>query len=117
MPRTPEQRGAEAIAVSKNPILQDAIGATQEWALQSFHGATNADEAWNARLRAHAVEEFVAYLLAVITLGRNATDQLVAKHDKLSERRKRRESVVEYLNTAREERAKYVESQQKVADG
>jgi hypothetical protein len=115
--RTPEQRGQEAIRISSSPVLQDAVNATQEWAMGSFSAASTPDEAWNARLRAGAVEEFVAYLLAVITMGRNATDAALKQRDKLSERKKRKESVVAYLDRARKARIAFDAEQEEVANG
>jgi hypothetical protein len=117
MARTPEQRGLEAIQISSSRVLQDAISATQDWATSSFHAATTPDEAWNARLRSKAVEEFVAYLLAVITMGRNSTDALLKERDKMSDRKRRKESVVAYLDRARKARAEFDESQKEVANG
>ena len=115
--RTPAQRGHEAIQIASSRVLQDAITATQDWAMSSFSAATTRDEAWDARLRAKAVEEFVAYLLAVITMGRNATDALLKERDKLSDRKKRKESVIAYLDRARKARAEFDESQKEVANG
>jgi hypothetical protein len=117
MATSPKERGAQGIALSKSPILRDAVAATQEWAMRSFHEATSADEAWNARLRAQAVEEFVAYLLAVIALGRQDTAKLLKERDEMSERKKKKQSVIDYLDEARKERAKFDLVQQKVADG
>jgi hypothetical protein len=87
---TPQERGAAAVAISKSPILQDAIAATQDWVVKSFNAATTAEEAWEARLRGKATEEFVAYLLAVIAMGRSETEKLIRERDKMSERRKRK---------------------------
>ena len=112
----PRERGAQAQMIAGSEVFKDAVAATQDWAMRTFRAAENPDEAWNARLRLKATEELVAYMLAVIQLGRSEADKLVAKHDAQSEKKKERENVVEYLEKARKARADYLEINEKVAN-
>ena len=112
MATAPQDRGARAAAISSSEILQEAISATQDWAQSTFRASTDRDEAWNARLRMQAVEEFVAYMMAVIQMGRAATEKLIVERDKMSQRKRDRDSVVDYLDNAREARADFLRKQQ-----
>ncbi len=111
----PKERGAQASAIARNPVFQEAVAATQDWAIRSFSAASTPEDAWNARLRLNAAEEFVAYLRAVVALGQSEVDRLVAERDKMSARKRRKNELANYLNEARKARAEFAESDEKVA--
>ena len=107
MPADAKERGQQALVLAQNPILQDALAATADWAMRSFAKASTPSEAWDARLRVMASEEFSAYLLAVIQFGRAEVDRLLKERDKMRAKKRERESLTEYLNNARVAREEF----------
>lgn len=111
----PIARGRQAALLAQNPLLKDALDAATAWAQRAFTAASTPEEAWDARLRLQAAEEFTAYLLAVIHFGKAKVDELLAERDKMRKRKRDRETMVEYLDRARRERSKFSENEAEVA--
>jgi len=105
--KDPRTRGQEAVDLIGHPMLRDAVNAAHEWATRTFSQAKTPEEAWNARLRMMACDEFAAYLLAVIQLGKTETEKIVREHEDMKQKKRDDVSLDSYLTEAREARAEY----------
>jgi hypothetical protein len=88
--------------------LREALSAVRAWALSSFHAASSPEEAWQAKMRADAANEFAAVMLATIQLGKQAAGQLMTDREKMSRRKKERQSAADYMTEAAEARSAYL---------
>jgi hypothetical protein len=113
----PRERGQRAHDLVNDPLFKEALAATSARAMEAFARSKTPEEAWNARLRSMAVDEFAAYMLAVIQFGRAETEKLVRAREKMRASKRDKESFEEYLNKAREARDEFDESIAKVANG
>jgi hypothetical protein len=111
------ERGSRATALVKDSVFQEALEATRDWALREFNTSSTQEEAWRARQLTRTVDEFAAYLLAAIQLGKSEVDELILARERLSKRKQEKESVAEYLDRARIARREYDESHKGVAEG
>jgi len=113
----PRERGEQAAEIARHPVLRQALEATREWAMEAFNQAKTPDDAWNARLRVMAVDEFIQYLMAVIQLGRSETAKIEREYENMRKKKRDKISFADHLVAARKARAEYDEQQEKVANG
>ena len=114
--KDPRTRGQEAVDLIQHPMLRDAITCAHDWAMRTFSQANTPEDAWNARLRMKAADEFAAYLLAVIQLGKTETEKLVRDHEKMRKSKKENVPIEQYLEEARQARQEYDEKHGILAD-
>jgi hypothetical protein len=106
------RRGEHAQALIEDEVFRDALEMTRDWALDRFYQASNADEAWKAKLRFEIVDEFAAVMRATMQLGKAAVSELIRDRDKMSERRRRKEAFPEYIAKAASARAEHAASKE-----
>ena len=112
----PADRGARALVLLKDPILAEALQATNDMVTRMFNSAETAEEAWSARLAGKAVGALQAHLLATIQFGKSEVEKMIRERDKLSDRKKRKESETDYLNAARKAREDFDDKMAVVAN-
>jgi hypothetical protein len=106
------RRGEHAQALIENEIFREALEMTRSWALDRFHQAGTADEAWMAKLRFEIIDEFAAVMRATMQLGKAAVAELIRERDEMSERRRRKEAFPEYMEKAASARAEHAASKE-----
>jgi hypothetical protein len=109
------RRGEHAQALIEDEVFREALAMTRSWAMDRFHQAGSADEAWKAKLRFEIIDEFAAVMRATMQVGKAAVEELIRERDQMSERRRRKEAFPEYIAKAASARAEHAASKEKAS--